>query len=283
MRVYDHLNATKPEHASVPAQTCGEELSTVMMLDEVRVARSTTSSLDRVYKNDGNAPLIDLIDPGVRRILDVGCGAGDNANLVNSRHPNCEIHGITYSAAEAAIATKRMTSCRVWDIESEIPIDLNAMRFDTIIFSHVLEHLRDPGSVVNSFSRLLQSPGTVLIAVPNALSWTTRLRFLRGDFEYQSSGVLDDTHLRFFTYLTADKYLLVKSPHLKLVSKTVTGSVPLWLLRRHILPRKWSAFIDKLGCRLWPNLFGDQVLLKAVHEQPAASTSVIQTFEAKRT
>jgi 2-polyprenyl-3-methyl-5-hydroxy-6-metoxy-1,4-benzoquinol methylase len=254
-----------------------------MILDEAGVVHSHTTNPDRVYKNDGNVPLIDLLDPGVGRILDVGCGAGDNANLVNSRHPNCEIHGITYSATEADIARKRMTSCQVWDIESEIPDDLNAMRFDAIIFSHVLEHLRDPGSVVNSLSQLLRSRGTVLIAVPNTLSWATRLRFLRGDFEYQSSGVLDDTHLRFFTYLTADRYLLVKSPHLKLVSKSVTGSVPLWLLRRHILPRNWSTFIDKLGCRLWPNLFGDQVLLKAVHEQPIVSTSIIQTLEAKRT
>jgi 2-polyprenyl-3-methyl-5-hydroxy-6-metoxy-1,4-benzoquinol methylase len=241
-----------------------------MMLDEVRVVVSPISSQDRVYKNDGNTPLIDLLDPGVRRILDVGCGAGDNAKLINSRHPSCEIHGITYSTAEAEIAKQRMTSCRVWDIESKIPNDLNTMRFDAIIFSHVLEHLRNPGSVVNNFSRLLESRGIVLIAVPNTLSWAMRLQFLRGDFEYQSAGVLDDTHLRFFTYLTADKYLLVKSPHLKLVSKSVTGSVPLWFLRRHILPRQWSAFIDKLGCHLWPNLFGDQVLLKAVHEQSVA-------------
>jgi SAM-dependent methyltransferase len=253
-----------------------------LILDEAGVVHGYTTNPDRVYKNDGNTPLIDLLDPGIRRILDVGCGAGDNANLINSRHPNCEIHGITYSAAEADIAKKRMTSCRVWDVESDFPDDLNTMRFDAILFSHVLEHLRDPRSVVNSFSRLLQNRGIVLIAVPNTLSWTMRWRFLRGDFEYQSSGVLDDTHLRFFTYTTADKYLLVKSPHLKLVSKSVTGSVPLWLLRRYILPRKLSAFIDKLGCRHWPNLFGDQVLIKAIHELPATSRSAIQALEAKR-
>jgi 2-polyprenyl-3-methyl-5-hydroxy-6-metoxy-1,4-benzoquinol methylase len=250
------------------------------MFDEAPVVHPPIGNPDRVYRNDGNLPLIDLLDSGVRGILDVGCGAGDNAELVTARYPGCEIHGITYSAAEADIAKWRMASCRVWDIESTIPKDLAAMRFDAIIFSHVLEHLRDPGSVVNKLSHLLRSRGVVLIAVPNTLAWAMRLQFLRGNFEYQSAGVLDDTHLRFFTYLTADKYLLVKSPHLKLVSKSVTGSVPLWLLRRHILPRKWSASIDKLGCRLWPNLFGDQVLLKAVHEQPVASTSIIQTLEA---
>jgi hypothetical protein len=72
--------------------------------------------------------------------------------------------------------------------------------------------------------------------------------------------------LRFFTFLTADRYLLAKSAELKLVSKTVTGSVPLWWLRRYILPASWSARLDQIGCRLWPNLFGDQVLMKAIKE-----------------
>jgi 2-polyprenyl-3-methyl-5-hydroxy-6-metoxy-1,4-benzoquinol methylase len=238
------------------------------MSEKAHVVRPLTSNPDRVYKNDGNAPLIHLLDPGVHRILDVGCGAGDNAGLVKSRYPNCEIHGITHSTAEAEIARKRMTSCRVWDIERTLPADLNAERFDAIIFSHVLEHLRDPGSVVHEYSRLLRGRGAALIAVPNTLSWVMRWQFLCGDFEYRSAGVLDDTHLRFFTYFTADKYLLGKCPDLKLVSKSVTGGVPLWLLRRHILPTKWSESIDSLGRRLWPNLFGDQILIKAVRDQP---------------
>jgi 2-polyprenyl-3-methyl-5-hydroxy-6-metoxy-1,4-benzoquinol methylase len=157
-----------------------------------------------------------------------------------------------------------MNSCRVFDIESEIPEDLSAMRFDAIVLSHVLEHLREPATILMKFAKLLVPGGCAIIAVPNALSWGTRWRFLRGDFEYTADGVLDDTHLRFFTYWTADRYLLAKSPELKLVSKSVTGTVPQWWLRRRVLPKRWSERIDALGCRLWPNLFGDQVLLKAV-------------------
>jgi 2-polyprenyl-3-methyl-5-hydroxy-6-metoxy-1,4-benzoquinol methylase len=159
-----------------------------------------------------------------------------------------------------------MAECWVSDIEREMPDPLSSMCFDAIILSHVLEHLRDPAEILRRFCGLLRPGGSVLIAVPNTLSWSTRWRFVRGDFEYGADGTLDDTHLRFFTFLTADRYLLAKSAELKLVSKTVTGSVPLWWLRRYILPASWSARLDQIGCRLWPNLFGDQVLMKAIKE-----------------
>jgi 2-polyprenyl-3-methyl-5-hydroxy-6-metoxy-1,4-benzoquinol methylase len=231
------------------------------------VSASSRIAHDRIYRNDGNAPLIALLDGDAHEVLDVGCGAGDNAQLVQSRLPGCQVHGITHSEAESEIAMQRMTSCSVWDIEGDIPEKITAMKFDAIIFSHVLEHLRNPELVLHKFSSLLKSGGSVLVAVPNVLSWNMRWQFLRGNFEYQSDGVLDDTHLRFFTYLTADRYLFGKSPELTLVSKGVTGSVPQWWLRRYFLPKKASEFIDELGCRFWPNLFGGQILLKAVHGQ----------------
>ena len=225
---------------------------------------SRPNRAERIYKNDGNASLLPLLGSAPLRILDVGCGAGDNARLMKSAFPGCEIHGVTHSAAEAQMAAQWLAACWVFDIECQIPCELLSMSFDVAVFSHVLEHLRDPGAILQRFARLLTDGGCAVIAVPNTLFWPMRWRFLRGEFEYRSEGILDDTHLRFFTFLTADRYLLAKSPDLKLVSKTVTGSVPLWWLRRRVLPRNWSRSIDALGCRLWPNLFGDQVLMKAV-------------------
>jgi 2-polyprenyl-3-methyl-5-hydroxy-6-metoxy-1,4-benzoquinol methylase len=229
-------------------------------------AQSSIMNQDRVYQNDGNAPLIDLLGGNALQVLDVGCGAGDNAALIRSRSPSCRIFGVTHSAAEAELAKRHMTACSVWDIEGDIPAELAATRFDAIIFSHVLEHLRDPAAVLCKFSQLLDQRGTVLIAVPNILSWAMRWQFLRGDFEYRADGVLDETHLRFFTYKTADRFLLSRCPQLTLVSKQVTGSVPLWWLRRYLLPGKASHFLDTMGCRVWPNLFGGQILLKAVYD-----------------
>jgi len=224
---------------------------------------SENKTHDRIYSNHGNPPVIDMLQPDCLRLLDVGCGAGDNAALLKSRYPECQVFGITHSEAEEEIARRHMKRCWILDIEGEFPSDLENKKFDALMFSHVLEHLSEPAAVLARFSRLLNPGGVVLIAVPNILSWRQRIQFLFGRFEYESAGVLDDTHLRFFTYFTADPYLLAQSPDLALQFKGVTGSVPLWLLRRYALPKTWSDAVDVWGCRHWPNLFGVQILIKA--------------------
>lgn len=221
-------------------------------------------SHDRVYVNEGNPPLLALVEAGAGRILDIGCGAGNNAALLKSRDENCEVYGVTVSEGEASLASQHLEHCWVFDAEGEIPTDLTRQSFDVLIFSHVLEHFRDPSSAVAKFSRLLRSGGQVVIAVPNVLSWRMRVQFLLGRFEYASAGVLDDTHLRFFTYLTADKYLLSEAPDLELTHKVADGSAPLWVLRRYFLPSRVSGRIDRFVSRCWPNLFGGQVLIRAV-------------------
>jgi len=222
---------------------------------------------ERVYTNLGNAPLINLLSGGSGHVLDVGCGAGDNATLIKSRGWSGEVCGITYSAAEAERARAHMKECWVMDVEADLPKSLLDLSFDVIIFSHILEHLRYPAGVVAKFSQILSKGGQVLIAIPNILSYRMRLQFLRGDFRYSpEGGVLDDTHLHFYTYFTADEYLLSESTDLKLTNKAVSGSVPLCLLRRHIFPTAWSKTIDAWGERNWPNLFGNQIVMRAVKQ-----------------
>jgi 2-polyprenyl-3-methyl-5-hydroxy-6-metoxy-1,4-benzoquinol methylase len=224
---------------------------------------ATSPAERRVYDNPANPALCALLGSGARRVLDVGCGAGQNAAWLRHEHPGVAIVGITRSAAEAEQARRHLDRCWVLDLEEEFPAELEAETFDAILCSHVLEHLREPSLTLARLARRLAPGGCVLIAVPNVLGWRQRLAFLRGRFEYTEDGVLDSTHLRFFTYHTAGRYLLADAPDLRLEETHVTGSVPLWGLRRHVLPVAWSAGIDALGCRLRPNLFGTQVLLKA--------------------
>jgi SAM-dependent methyltransferase len=223
-------------------------------------------SAARVYTNAGNPALLQLVAASARRVLDVGCGAGDNAALLRARTPAVEIYGITASSAEAALAARHMTQCWVADLEQGLPAAAQALCYDAVVFSHVLEHLRDPAELVRQAAACLRPGGTCAIAVPNVMMWRERAKFLVGRFEYQASGTLDSTHLRFFTYETAVPFLLARAPNLRVTQRHVTGSAPLWLLRRHLLPQRAAQHVDELACRWLPNLFGSQVLIAAVKQ-----------------
>lgn len=219
---------------------------------------------ERVYENVGNPLVIDQIDSTCRRILDIGCGAGDNARVLQSKLPGCEVFGITQSEAEAERARAYMTQCWVGDIEGGMPAYLLGEEFDCLIFSHVLEHVRSPARVLACMSRLVRKGGRVVIAVPNVMFFRMRLQFLRGDFEYQPTGILDDTHLHFYTYFTADRYLLSESPDLRLVTKAAGGWVPFSGVYRRLIGERRGRAIDQWGLRHWPNLFGSQIVITAV-------------------
>lgn len=219
-------------------------------------------TFDRVYHNEGNPDVLAMLPDNCHSVLDIGCGAGDNARLLKSLRPSCCIAGVTYSHAEAEIARSYMDDCWVFDIEQALPEAMAGRNYDVIVLSHVLEHMRNPHEVLAKFAGFLRHGGVALIAVPNILVWRQRVQFLMGDFRYQSHGPMDDTHLKFMTFETVEQVLLKSATELTVEVKTVTGSVPLWFLRNWLLPASWRVAIDAWGCRNWPNLFGGQILLR---------------------
>lgn len=224
------------------------------------------SRTERIYANRGNPGVVRLVDRNADSVLDVGCGAGDNATLLRARDPHKRLYGITASSAEAAIAAQHMRGCWVADLDGELPAEVVAQEYDVLIFSHVLEHLRDPQRVLKRLVGRLRPGGTCVIAVPNVMFWRQRWQFLLGRFEYQAHGVMDDTHLRFFSFETAAPYLLAQTPELRVIEQRVTSSVPLWILRRRLLSPAVAGQLDAIGGKLWPNLFGGEVLLKCVKQ-----------------
>src|SRR5262245_17584027 len=178
-----------------------------------------------VYQNEGNLLLLSLLSSNVRTILDVGCGAGDNARVIRTVNENIEIVGITLSAEESKHARQHMTAVHVVDLDASDLSFLGDRRFDAVIFSHVLEHVKDPQRVLSLSAQHLRVGGQMLIAVPNVLYYRNRFRFLTGHFEYEESGIMDRTHLHFFTWHTADRYLVDTVNELKLECKVAEGSV----------------------------------------------------------
>src|SRR5262249_29745593 len=128
-----------------------------------------------------------------------------------------------------------------------------------LLLSHVLEHLVDPVSVLRQLLNLVVPGGLVVVAVPNVLEWRTRISFLRGRFEYSNEGVLDRTHLRFYTYRTARRELVDPIEELKVLGVSARGSFPLGILRRHLINDAIRERIDGAATRHWPNLFASEI------------------------
>lgn len=89
------------------------EAGDLMFSQKIIEGGITYQVTDRVYSNKGNPPLIDLLGKGCNRLLDIGCGAGDNAILVKAQHPVFQVYGIAHSPSEAEISRQIWETVRI--------------------------------------------------------------------------------------------------------------------------------------------------------------------------
>ena len=139
-----------------------------------------------------------LVPQSARRLLEVGCGGGIFAASLKAKR---EIHvtGIEAFAEAAAQAAGRIDRVIAAGIEAALP-QLAEERFDCIVINDVLEHLVDPWEVLRQLRPLLNVDGVLVASIPNARYLPVFKDYvLRGQWQYQLEGVLDRTHLRFFT------------------------------------------------------------------------------------
>ncbi len=223
-----------------------------------------------LYNNEGNQSVLQYIDGGDRRILDVGCGAGSNGRLIQELYPSSHVTGITCSQSEYDEAKKYLSHCIYADLEKD---DLSFEdQFDVLLFCHVLEHLVDPVSVIKKLLPYLKKEGKIIILVPNIATWRERWKLALGRFEYTESGIMDKTHLHFYTFYTACRYLVDPIPQLKKLNYTVKGSVPLGPLRHYFLNQNLRKMLDEYACSLNPNLFGNEIIIDARKTESLSTT-----------
>lgn len=218
------------------------------------------------YLNSGNPLVLSMVPGAARRILDVGCGGGDNARRLRAVDPGIEVVGLTHSAEEAEIAAPYMDAVHVIDLERGLNDEAMAKwgaPFDLLLLSHVLEHLVDPETALRRCLTRLKPDGHVLVAVPNVLEWRTRMQFLRGHFIYADHGILDRTHMRFFTFHTAPTELIAPIDGLTLLECRGRGSMPLGPLRRLGAARSLCTALDRAGVRRWPNFCARETVILA--------------------
>jgi GT2 family glycosyltransferase len=137
------------------------------------------------------------------RVLEVGCGCGATLVQIRNRFRNAEIYGmeINQGAATDARLYARMLASDIENMALECPHDY----FDFVIFADVLEHLRDPWTVLEKIKPYLVRSGQVLASIPNVMHYTVVRDLINGHWTYRESGILDKTHLRFFTAREIEK------------------------------------------------------------------------------
>jgi SAM-dependent methyltransferase len=146
--------------------------------------------------------LVEAVPQGAR-VLDVGCASGYVAQALAERRGATTV-GIEPDPAMAKTAEQFCERVYPLTIEAaQQEPDLNGDRFDAILFGDVLEHLVDPWGALVWARGLLAPGGRVIVSIPNVGHWSVRWSLLRGRFDYTDHGLLDRTHLRFFTHKTA--------------------------------------------------------------------------------
>jgi 2-polyprenyl-3-methyl-5-hydroxy-6-metoxy-1,4-benzoquinol methylase len=146
-----------------------------------------------------------MLEPEKNRlkILDVGTASGYLGKILEARGHS--VSGIEVDKAIAETAKSHYASFQVADLETyEFPY---RREFDYILFADVLEHLRDPVAVLRKCLPALKESGKIIVSVPNVANLVVRLSLLFGRFDYMDRGILDRTHLRFFTRRSLDRML----------------------------------------------------------------------------
>lgn len=215
-------------------------------------------SSEKIYRNDGNREVLKNISNTAKYILDIGCGNGDNARILNKN--GRIIDGITLSEKEKENAQKYMSNIYIHNLENGLPADL-AYKYDVIICSHVIEHIAYPKNLLNDIKQRLAPNGILIVALPNIMVYQSRFRLLFGNFNYEESGIWDFTHLRWYTFKTGEELLLNNG--FNVVKSFVSGDIPLLSLTK-VIPFQIRQFLYRnVFLKISKGFFGGQLIYVA--------------------
>jgi 2-polyprenyl-3-methyl-5-hydroxy-6-metoxy-1,4-benzoquinol methylase len=199
-------------------------------------------------------------------VLDIGCGEGlIAAELKKNGNRITGIDELPCAAEKSALEEYHSA-----DLDAGIgPVlrSLNRKRFDRILLLDVLEHLRKPEKILQECHQVLKPDGELIISVPNVANITVRLMLLMGRFNYTERGILDRTHLRFFTRATARRFVEQQGFRIAEEKMTVMPlEIVLGLSTQNRVMRTIT-FMMLVATRLLPGLLGYQIMFVA-RERP---------------
>lgn len=154
------------------------------------------TDVDPLASNNPHSYALELVGGG-HRVLEIGCSTGHvTAHLVAAGNT---VVGVEIDEAAAVEARTVTDTVHVVDLDFTPLSSVEHSEFDVILLGDVLEHVRDPNDVLADIVTLLAPTGRLVVSVPNAAHVDVRLMLLEGRVEYQNDGLLDRTHLRWFT------------------------------------------------------------------------------------
>lgn len=215
-----------------------------------------------VLDPDEVAGIVVSMVPAGATVLDVGCAAGSMDCILVDKC-SARVVGIEPDTKRADLARARGIEVYGGYLTRELTKEIG--RFDLVLLTDVLEHLPNPQSMLLLAREFLKPGGAVVISVPNVAHWSVRLCLLRGKFDYLDWGIMDATHLRWFTFDSIRS--LLDSAGFEVVECRGTAGIriqdnyaraPL----RWFSP-KYREQVLRWGCRHWPTLLGTQYVIKA--------------------
>jgi predicted TPR repeat methyltransferase len=216
------------------------------------------------FEGSSHRILIDLIGRharGHRTLLDLGAAGGELGASLRERFDRTI--GFEYNVDCVATLQKCFDHAAIADLEKvkKLPSDV-----DVIVLADVLEHLRSPTNVLRLVRESLSSSGRAFISVPNIANITVRLGLLFGIFEYRDRGILDSTHLRFYTKRTIRREIEAAGFE---ILEIRGSSVPIRLIVGGFTPEvilRAGERVLSLLTRLWRGLFAYQIIIVAARK-----------------
>lgn len=223
--------------------------------------------------SEPHALIAQLIPQGAS-VLDVGCGVGDLC-IVLRKLRGAEVMGLEPHVERAAEARKHGLTIECGELDRSVASRCG--KFDVVVFADVLEHLVDPVSVLEISHQVLRPEGRIVASIPNIAHWSVRLKLLFGHFDYEECGLLDATHLRWFTQKTVERVFAAAGFRISSIKRTPGAWMPVY--KRH--PFRWLSSnmrcrMIRLGIRVAPNLLGCQFIVEAVPAYQPPKLKMVQ-------
>jgi SAM-dependent methyltransferase len=176
-----------------------------LQLDLAAIDAYTPSNPEGAYTQQARPEMQVFVPATTRQLLDIGCSEGLFGEAIRKRLPGCEVWGVEPSDAAKA-AEPRLN--RVLNVPFDGNTDLPAGIFDVVTMNDCLEHIYDTDGTLAAVKRLLRPDGLLILSLPNVAFGPHNLKLMmKNNWDYQDDGILDRTHVRFFTADSITKIL----------------------------------------------------------------------------